>query len=142
MQCRNPAQLGFCHKIKIGFHCQLAEANPIKKATEPRFGQPVNQWQLRVDFDWKPTVRRRQADTLASNPKALAKHPFLIRVTANVLKHGRRMNVVKGICYKRKIKGVCDQKSNAGIDLLQEPRVVDSGGGYPIFLRVKRFKII
>src|SRR5262245_56223166 len=99
--------------------------------------QPMHEWQLGMELDWKPTIGGRQKEPLAGDSATLVYEATLIGIAADVLKHGRGMHKIECFVSERQIQAIGEDKAHAGVKLLEEPCVIDATGGDPCLIRMQ-----
>src|SRR5262249_15419604 len=97
-------QIRLRHQIEVGLFCeetitQRLINNPIDPGR-----QPMQQGELRVKLDWKPSIGGRKKNAATGNPQTLDDHANLVFRRSDMLERGRGMNQVERPCRKREMK--------------------------------------
>src|SRR5262245_57607234 len=80
-------ELPAAHKIEVSLMGEELKTKNPHSLARLLLRQPMHEWQLGVELDWKPPVRRRQEKPLSGDPAALANEVTLVGIAAYVLKH-------------------------------------------------------
>jgi hypothetical protein len=130
------------HQVEIGFFREKAPAAAAHEAAKQRLWEPVHHGEHGVEFDRKPTVRRRHEHRAPGDPAALPKQSALALECADMLDNRGGVNDIEGGVAERQGERVRLHEAHAGIERRQERGVVEPDRRHPVLVRIPRFQIV